>query len=130
MRRRNDNPEERIQREIVQYLNLALPPGCGIFFSATMNGVRVSAAIRSKLKAAGVRPGVLDLVFIVLWDVGDLRAGDTYWVEVKSATGRPTPEQKIVMSALWPRGRGVYARSVEQVCAALVAWGFPIRAYV
>lgn len=130
MRRRNDNPEERIQREIVQYLDLALPPGCGIFFSATMNGVRVSAPIRAKLKASGVRPGVLDLVFVVLWDVGDLKAGDTFWLEVKSATGQPTPEQKVVMAALWSRGRGAYARSVEQACAALSAWGFPIRAYV
>lgn len=129
-RRKNDNPEEKVQAAIVSWLELALPPGCGVFWSATMNGVRVSAAIRAKLKAAGVRPGVLDLVFVVLWDVGELKAGDTYWLEVKSATGQPTPEQKVVMAALWSRGRGAYARSVEQACAALSAWGFPLRVRV
>lgn len=127
MTRKNDNPEEQIQAAIVAYLELALPPGCGVFFSATMNGVKVTPAIRAKLKAAGVRPGVLDLVFIVLWDVGDLKAGDTYWIEVKSATGQPTPEQKVIMAALWGKGRGAYARSVEQASAALDAWGFPLR---
>lgn len=114
----------------VVVLDLAESLGCGVFWSATMNGVRVSAPIRAKLEAAGVRPGVLDLVFVVLWDLGDLKAGDTYWIEVKSATGQPTPEQKVVMAALWSRGRGAYARSVEQACAALSAWGFPLRVRV
>ena len=129
-KRKNDNPEERVQAAIVAYLELAMPPGCGVFWSATMNGVPVSPAIRGRLKASGVRPGVPDLVFVVLWDVGDLKAGDTYWIEVKSATGQPTPEQKVVMAALWSRGRGAYARSVDQACAAMSAWGFPLRVRV
>lgn len=128
-KRKNDNPEERVQMAMVEYLDLALPPGCGVFWSATLNGIRVSAHLRAKLRAMGVRPGVFDLVFVVLWDVGDLRAGDTYWIEVKSATGQPTPEQKVIMAALWPKGRGAYARSVEQLAAALSAWGVPLRAY-
>lgn len=128
--RKNDNPEEQIQKAVVAYLDLALPPGCGVFWSATLNGIRVSAHLRAKLRDLGVRPGVLDLVFVVLWDVGELKAGDTYWIEVKSATGQPTPEQKVVMAALLSRGRGAYARSVEQACAALSAWGFPLRVRV
>lgn len=129
-KRKNDNPEEQVQKAVVAYLDLALPPGCGVFWSATLNGIRVSAHLRAKLRDLGVRPGVLDLVFIVLWDAGELKAGDTYWIEVKSATGQPTPEQKVIMDVLWAKGRGAYARSVEQACVALSAWGFPLRVRV
>lgn len=127
-KRKNDNPEERLQRDVVRYLSLALPDGCGVFWSATMNGVRVSPAIRAKLKASGVRPGVFDLLFIVLWDMGSLKSGDTYHLELKSPTGQPTPEQKLIMAALRPAGRGAYARSVEQAQAVLSEWKFPLRA--
>ena len=41
-RRKNDNPEERLQKAVVGYLDIALPKGCGVFWSAVMNGVRVS----------------------------------------------------------------------------------------
>lgn len=126
--RKNDNPEERLQRDVVRYLDLALPEGCGVFWSATMNGVRVSPVIRSRLKASGVRPGVYDLLFVVLWNVGSLKAGDTYHLELKAPKGQPTPEQKLLMAALRPAGRGEYARSVEEVCAILTEWGFPLKA--
>lgn len=128
MTRKNDNPEERLQRDVVRYLDLALPEGCGVFWSATMNGVRVSPAIRARLKASGVRPGVYDLLFIVLWDVGSLKAGDTYWAEIKSKTGRPTPEQAALMMALGPAEKGRFIYSLDDMHDALVAWGMPICA--
>lgn len=128
MTRKNDNPEERLQKAVVRYLDLALPEGCGVFFSATMNGVRVSPAIRAKLKASGVRPGVYDFLFVVLRDLPGLTAGDTYWLELKSATGSLTAEQKALYVVLLEAGRGAYARSLDQVQDILTGWGFPIKA--
>lgn len=127
-RRKNDNPEERLQKAVVRYLDLALPEGCGVFWSATMNGVRVSPAIRAKLKASGVRPGVYDFLFVILRDMPGLRAGDTFHLELKSDRGTLTTEQKALYVVLLEAGRGAYARSLDQVQDILTGWGFPIKA--
>lgn len=119
--------EDDLQVAVVEFLELALPPQAGVFWSATLNGVKVSPKSVSRLRKLGLRPGVLDLIFIPL--VGDL-VGNVYLIELKTATGRPTPEQKKIVDALYPHGRACFARSVEQVCAALVAWSFPLRARV
>ena len=118
--------EDDLQVAVVEFLELALPPQAGVFWSATLNGVKVSPKSVSRLRKLGLSPGVLDLVFIPL--VGPL-VGSTYWIELKSATGRPTPEQRKIVEALGP-DRARFARSVEEVCAALVDWGFPLRARV
>ena len=126
-RRRNASPEADFQKTVTAYLERALPPGAGVFWSATMNGVRVSLGVRATLRDQGLRPGVFDFVFIPL--VGP-SAGQTFWLELKAPKGRLTDEQAVLMDVLYPAGRGAQARTLEQVCAALVAWSFPIRAYV
>lgn len=126
-RRRNASPEADFQKTVTAYLERALPPEAGVFWSATMNGVRVSLGVRATLRAQGLRPGVFDFVFIPL--VGPM-AGQTFWLELKAPKGRLTDEQAVLMDVLYPAGRGAQARTLEQVCAALVAWSFPIRAYV
>lgn len=126
-RRRNASPEAGFQKTVTAYLERALPPEAGVFWSATMNGVRVSLGVRATLRDQGLRPGVFDFVFIPL--VGP-DAGHTFWLELKAPKGRLTDEQSTLMDVLYPAGRGAQARTLEQVCAALVAWGFPIRAYV
>lgn len=130
MTRKNDNPEERLQKAVARYLDLALPEGCGVFFSATMNGVRVSPAIRAKLKASGVRPGVYDFLFVILRDLPGLQQGDTFHLELKSPAGSLTPEQRLLMAALLPAGRGAYARSLDRVQAILTGWNFPLQAMI
>lgn len=121
-------PEEDLQRAVVEYLDLALPSDAGVFWSATLNGIRVSKGLRGKLKEQGLRSGVPDLVFIPLR--GPL-AGQSFWVELKAPKGRPSsPEQAALLDVLYVEGRGCYARSVDEVCAALTRWGFPIRARV
>lgn len=122
------HPEEDAQAAIVQYLDLALPPGCGVFWSATMNGVKVHARTRAKLKRQGLRPGVLDIVFIALHGAHGLPVGQSWWIEVKSATGALSKEQRVILDALWEAGRGCVCRDPVQVCAALTAWDFPLRA--
>ena len=129
-RRRNRAPEANFQKAVATYLRLALPRESGIWWSATLNGVRLSTeAARGKAKAAGLNPGLYDFVLIVRKPVPGLVVGDTYHLELKSKTGSLTKEQRELMDALWPAGRGASAKTLDQVAAALVAWGMPIRAY-
>ena len=122
-------PEEALQRSVVKFLHLALPVGCGVEWSATLNGIRVSSSIRAKLKDLGTNPGVvLDLCFIDRRPDGPL-FGHTRWIELKSAKGVPSSDmQRKVMTALIEAGTGCYARSLEEVEAALRGWGFPLQA--
>lgn len=133
LKRRNKAPEADLQKAVAAYLRLALPRSSGIFWSATMNGTRLpTEAARRRAKEQGLNAGVPDLVFIVIRPVPGLSVGDTYWLELKAPQGGAlTPEQKeIITHALYPHGRGAVARSIEQVEAALTAWGFPIRARI
>ena len=125
-RRRNKSPEADFQKQVTQYLRLALPRESGIFWSATLNGVRVTKKSIGRLTKLGLRKGVLDLVFIPL--EGPLK-GQTMWIELKSATGKPTIEQKKIVEALGP-DRACFARSVVEVQDALLRWGLPLRAIV
>lgn len=124
-KRRNASPEADLQEAVVKYLELALPPSAGVWWSASMSGVRLpSAAAKAKAKRQGLRPGMPDLCFIPLWGENH---GETFWIELKAAKGQLSVEQTALMASLFPN-RGAVARSVEQVSAALVAFGFPVRA--
>ena len=125
-KRRNNHDEDDLQESVVAFLDLALPAQAGVFWSATLNGVRVTKKSVGRLTKLGLRKGVLDLVFIPL--EGPLK-GLTFWVELKSATGKPTPEQKKIVEALGP-DRACFARSVVEVQDALLRWGFNLRARV
>ena len=129
-RRRNRSPEGTFQKQVTQYLRLALPRESGIFWSCILNGVRLpTEAARGRAKAQGLNAGVFDMVFIVRQPVPGLIVGDAYWLELKSKTGSLTKEQRELMDALWPAGRGASAKTLDQVAAALVAWGMPIRCH-
>lgn len=124
--RRNNDPEAQLQMAMVEYLDLALLPS-EVWWSATLNGVRLTKRQAAKAKAQGLRKGLFDLIFVKLTGP---EAGQTFHFEVKSATGSLTPEQKDLMAVLWPVGRGASGKSVEQLCAALIAWDMPVRARV
>lgn len=126
-KRRNKSPEADLQRAITRYLRLALPDGCGVIWSSTLNGVRLSTeAARRKAKEQGLNSGVvLDLVFI---PVHGPRMGIAHWIEVKPKGGYPSDEQRVTLAALEPVGLGRVCRSVVEVHEALVAWGFEPRA--
>lgn len=97
-KRRNAQPEAEFQAEVVRFLedNLA---GKAVMWSATMNGVRLrTPAARRKAHEQGLRPGVLDLVFIPLR--GHVSCGVSLWAELKSDTGKPTDAQQMVLDAL------------------------------
>lgn len=125
-KRRNNHDEDDLQESVVAFLDLALPAQAGVFWSATLNGVRVTKKSIGRLTKLGLRKGVLDLVFIPM--EGRL-VRNTYWIELKSDTGRPTIEQKKIVEALGP-DRACFARSVVEVQDALLRWGFILRARV
>lgn len=120
-------PEDDLQSSVVAFLDLALPAGCGVFWSATLNGVRVQPKTRYKLKRLGLRSGVPDLVFVVLYGP---RAGSTYWIELKAKGGSVHGGQKLVLPAMINAGTGAVCRDISQVVDALTGWGIALRASI
>jgi hypothetical protein len=123
--------EHQIQCAVARYLDLALDgvPNCiwwavpngGTFASRIdSNGKRVSVAA-AKAKREGLRPGVSDIM--ILW------GGRLICIELKTAKGRQSPEQKQWADSATCAGAAYYvARSVEQVEQFLDAAGLPLRA--
>lgn len=117
--------EGPVQAAIVQFLDLALDPA-ETFWSATLNGVKVTPKIMKRLRSQGLRPGVLDLVFIPL--ANHPRIGVAHWCEVKSDEGRATKEQKAILAVLQPLGLGAIVRSADDVQAYLLSQQFSLKA--
>jgi len=124
--------EHVIQCAVARYLDLALDgvPGCiwwavpngGTFASRVdrSSGKRVSVAA-VKAKREGLKPGVSDIM--VLW------GGRLICIELKTAKGRQSPEQKEWADAATCAGAAYYvARSVEDVEEFLDTCGVPLRA--
>lgn len=94
--------EHNIQVGIVQYLRLR---GFDVF--AIPNGGRRDAVTGAKLKAEGVTAGVADMIIL-------LPFGNVLFVEVKTAKGRQSPEQKAFQERVESLGFNyVIWRSVE-----------------
>ena len=94
--------EHNIQVAIVQYLRLR---GFEVF--AIPNGGRRDAVTGAKLKAEGVTAGAADLIIL-------LPIGNVLFVEVKTAKGRQSPEQKAFQERVESLGFSyVIWRSVE-----------------
>jgi hypothetical protein len=128
-RRRNGTPEENEQRRVVTMLDRLLPAGGPVFWSATLNGVRVATGLRARLKGMGLRPGVLDLVFIPLvTPVTDpLRlqcasVGVAHWIEMKTEKGRLSTEQQRLFDTLYPMGLAQVCRTAGEVEDQLRTW--------
>ena len=90
--------EHNIQAACVRWFNLQWPQYRGLLFAVPNGGAR-SKATAGKLKAEGVVAGVADLILLVprwftTWrrEQGCLCAG--LCIEMKTAKGRQSPEQK------------------------------------
>lgn len=107
--------EDDLQRYVVQLLKLCADRR--LVWFAVPNGEARSKRTGAKLKAMGVRPGVADFAFT-------LPGGRSAYLELKTATGRPSPEQRVFRSDAEAAG-ALYAlaRSPEEVEAVLSAWG-------
>jgi len=118
----NKQTEAALQKAVVQYLTLALPPHEALFWH-TPNGGWRSRATAGRLKAEGVMPGVADIV--VIWK------GRPIAIELKAKTGPQSRAQKAWADQFTTAG-GAYTvcRSVEAVERFLDAAGVPLRASV
>lgn len=123
-RRRNATPEADAQAEVVRMLERTLAAG-NVFWSATMNGVKVTHKVRAGLRRQGVRPGVFDLLFIPLkkpFETSIAKIGQSHWIEMKATTSL-TPEQKLLFDVLFPLGLAQVCRTVGEVEDQLRDWG-------
>ena len=110
--------EHQLQIQVASHLKVVLPPY--VIWFHVPNGEYRTKSTGCKLKAYGVLPGVADL--LLFHDSGVLA------IELKSATGRQSPEQVAFGDALTALG-GMYivCRSVDQVNAALALAGIHTR---
>lgn len=103
-----DNDEHKLQCSCVQWFNIQHRDLRGLLFAVPNGGAR-SKATAGKLKAEGVVPGVADLILLVpqwftTWreEQGCLFAG--LCIEMKTAKGRQSPEQKEWQAKVESRG--------------------------
>lgn len=114
--------EHQLQVQVAAYLDSALPTrGC---WWTSIDSAGRGAIAGARMKRRGVRRGTADIMI-----VSDHRKpSSTIWVELKSATGRLTPEQKVFRDCVEQAGHlYVVARSVEAVAIMLVAAGVRLR---
>lgn len=118
-------PEARLQIDVKRFLGIALAPAHtpgSIIWTASLAGHgKLSMAARNKAKAMGLQPGWPDLQFL-------FPDGVTRYVELKSATGSLTPEQRDFRARTERHNIFAVCRSVEEVETALRAWGARLRA--
>lgn len=112
------NPEHKLQVAVREYLEYALPKS--MYWTASLTGTHLSMQARAKAKAAGVRRGLPDFLFV-------FPDGVTRYIELKAKNGSLTPEQREFRDQFGPLGIFAVARSVDDVERALVEWKAPIR---
>lgn len=115
-------PEEQLQKAIVQFLGIALPPDAYLFATTNQRGTRKKFEM-GILKAMGARAGVPDLCLI--------HRGRFFGLEVKAEKGRLSEHQADAADKIVEAG-GHYSvvRSVEEVERCLRGWGVILRATV
>ncbi len=111
-------PEQALHRQVGAYLDAVLPSDAWWFHPP--NGGKRGLVEASILKAMGTRAG--------LPDIGLLRDGRCFWIELKAVDGRITKAQGACHVRLWECGCPVtICRSVDDVRAALSDWNIPTR---
>jgi hypothetical protein len=119
VRRRHE--EDDLQRSIVAYLRLALPPD-GMVFAIPNGGLR-SEKVAARLKGTGTLAGMPDLCVIY--------RSRAYFIELKTRTGVVSAAQRATMRKLIYCGADVMlCRSVDDVERSVRECGVPLRASV
>jgi hypothetical protein len=111
--------EAQLQRQIVDYLNVALLPTHLVF--AIPNAAPRMVGARASNAVAGLRKGMTDLAIV--------GAGRVYFVEVKTDKGVLSAEQEDFKDWCLMKGMCGWccARSLDDVRAALRHWGIETR---
>ena len=109
--------EEQIQRSIVQWLAVAAPQ-CLVMH--VPNGMPSNPVTGKRFNALGLKKGAPDLIIFTPKLV--------FCLEVKTETGRLTPEQKDVSRKLNDLGHTYrVVRSVQEVADILICNNVPLR---
>lgn len=99
-------PEAILHKQVVQYLARALPKGA--FFSTLFNGGHGHFIRGAHLSSIGVRLGLPDIMVV--------HDGRAFFIELKSAVGRLSVEQRAVHADLQTaRCRVAVCRSLDDV---------------
>lgn len=111
-------PEQALQRQIAQFLAVALDGNSWWSSMPLGGGGRLRGAI---LHGLGVKPGLPDMVVV--------NDGRAIWLELKAAKGHVSPAQQECHAAL-ARARCPVAvvRSLDEAIEALQQAGVPLRA--
>ena len=108
-------PEETLQRAAVTYLRLLENQGKLLFYHPP-NGGRRSKSEGARFKAAGVKPGVSDLAFV-------LPGGQAAFIELKAPGGRLSPSQKDFIERVEGFGAlTAVCNTFDQVVEAVDSW--------
>lgn len=98
-------------------------------FSVPNGGFIVEPRAVAKLKWLGLKPGVPDLV--LCWrdpEAAPFESSEVGFIEVKSAVGRLSDDQKSVHAILTNLGHRVaVVRNTEDLTETLAEWGAPCR---
>lgn len=124
-RRSSASPEHTLQKAVKRFLLVALPPQ--VEWTSSLAGAHLSPTQRAKAKAGGLRPGWYDLQFLIEGPTPKA-PWETRFIELKAEKGRLSDDQIRIGRKLGPHG--AVCRSVEEVEAALRAWGVRLRASV
>jgi hypothetical protein len=115
---RDLNAEARIQAAIVAWVRAVAPE---LLIFAVPNGGLRSKAEAARMKWTGVLAGVPDLVIVA-------PGGRAYFIEVKPAAGRLSPDQLAILDALLALGTPpAICRSIDDTRRAFAAWGLETR---
>ncbi len=121
---RQNREEERLHRQVADYLRIAL--GDQVLWFHVANGGARSKAEAGIFKALGVMPGVFDLCF--LWRSGgaDNVKGSVGFIELKPPNGQLSdPQVHFDRWLLYHDIPRVVCHRVEDVDRALTEWGLP-----
>lgn len=116
-RKPRKQPEAALQRSVLTALAYLLPRDA-FFTHFPLGGGGYKHGAR--MKQLGARRGVPDLC--ILWN------GTSYWLELKSKTGRISPEQFATMQTMKLAGAKVdVVRNMDQLRDVLRLWQIPTR---
>jgi hypothetical protein len=120
---RRHTPEADLQRLVVAFLRLVLPAEAIVHHSANETGIgSQSGRTRQAILAGmGVCAGFSDLIV--------LSEGRVLFLELKSKTGRLSPEQERFRDQVQAQGFAwAMVRSIDDVLGALGTFGFRFKA--
>ena len=106
--------EHKLQCACVKWFNLQYPEYRGLLFAVPNGGVR-SKATAGKLKAEGVVAGVADLILLVPQCATPFNLYHGLCIELKTKTGRQSPEQKAWQKKVEDKGyKYIIVRSFDE----------------